>query len=126
MANGYCFKEVSDLAVVHNFSLFYRRNRRMNGLMGRYLIGELNRKCRRLSAADGEAVGVMVGRDHGYYHQHSSMMLFDSTGDECVGECTLSPLAHLQPNGVSNPGCTQSQEEIETGEESASLLEIEG
>lgn len=98
----------------------------MNGLMDGCVVGEINRKSRRLFAADGEAAGVMVGRDRGYYHQHSTMMLLDSTGDECVGECTLSPLAHLQPKAVSNPDCTQSQGEIETGGESASLLEMEG
>lgn len=39
-------------------------------------------------------------------------------GDECVGEYTHSPLAHLQAKAVSNPGLTHSAEETETVRES--------
>lgn len=78
-----------------------------NGWMD-VLFGGINKKSRKLDVADGGAAGVMMGRDRGYYHQRSSMMLLDSTGDECVGECTLSPLAHLQAKSVSNPGSPQS------------------
>lgn len=43
-------------------------------------VAGINRKSRRLAAADGGAAGVMVGRDQGYYHQRSTMMLLDSMG----------------------------------------------
>ncbi|KAK5874235.1 hypothetical protein PBY51_019202 [Eleginops maclovinus] len=40
------------------------------------------------------------------------MMLLDSTGNGCVGECTLSPLAHLQPKAASTPGFLRSPASI--------------
>lgn len=62
-----------------------------------------------MAVADGGAAGVVVGRDRGSHRQPSTMMLLDSTGNGCVGECTLSPLAHLQPKATSTPGSPYSQ-----------------
>lgn len=61
-----------------------------------------------MAAADGGAAGVVVGRDQGSHHQRSTMMLLDSTRNGCVGECTLSPLAHLQPKDAHTPGSPRS------------------
>lgn len=64
------------------------------------------------AAADGGAAGVMVRWDRGYYHQRWTVMLPDSTADECVCACvcvcvyeyTHSPLAHLQAKAFSSAG----------------------
>lgn len=61
----------------------------------------MNRKIRRLTAADGRAAG--------YHLQCSTAMLLDSMGHERVGGCTLSPLAHLEPKAVTNRGRPRSQ-----------------
>lgn len=73
------------------------------------LRGGMNRKIRRLPAADGRAAGAMAGWDGGYRLQCSTAMLLDSMGDERVGGCTLSPLAHLEPKAVTNGGRLRSQ-----------------